>query len=169
MRLLSKKEQPYEIPSAGKYRNGKRRLEPDIVFERNGGLYVFDVKYKFFNYKFGVNREDLFQLHTYIGQYGNGGSIKGCGFFYPISEDGWANLNLDNTQGLISDVIRQQGQDIPFHVLFLKIPDNRSPDFNRLMSEQCRMFIDTIQAKILIEEKICFKKDYMFRTRLSNF
>jgi hypothetical protein len=31
---------------------------------------------------------------------------------------------------------------------------NTSLDFNRLMSEQCRMFIDTIQSKILIKEKI---------------
>lgn len=118
------------------------------------GLYVFDVKYKAFDPQFGVKREDLFQLHTYIGQYGNGTSIKGCGFVYPISEERWASLNLDKTQGLISDVIRQQGQDIPFHVLFLKIPDNTSLDFNRLMSEQCRMFIDTIHSKILIKEKI---------------
>jgi hypothetical protein len=55
---------------------------------------------------------------------------------------------------LSKQVISQQGQDIPFHVLFLKIPDNTSLDFNRLMSEPCRMFIDTIQSKILIKEKI---------------
>ena len=102
----------------------------------------------------GVKCEDLFQLHTYIGQYGNGTSIKECGFVYPISEERWVAPNLDKTQGLISDVIRQQGQDIPFHVIFLKIPDNTSLDFNRLMSEQCRVFIDTIHSKILIKEKI---------------
>jgi hypothetical protein len=93
-------------------------------------------------------------MHTYIGQYGNEVSINGCGFVYPISEERWVALNLYKTQGLISDVVRQQKQDIPFHVLFLKIPNNTSLDFNRLMSEQCRMFIDTIQSKILIKEKI---------------
>lgn len=65
----------------------------------------------------------------------------------------WASLNPDKTQGLISDVIRQQKQDIPFHVFFLKISDNTSLDFNRRMSEQCRIFIDTIRS-ILIKEKI---------------
>lgn len=153
VRLLSKFEQRYEIP-AGALGSYMRKLEPDLVFESDGGLYVFDVKYKAFDPHFGVKREDLFQLHTYVGQYGNGASIKGCGFVYPISEERWAALNLDKSQGLISDVIRQQGQDIPFHVLFLKVPDNTSLDFNRLMSEQCRMFIDTIQSKILIREKV---------------
>ncbi|MBT6477843.1 MAG: restriction endonuclease [Gammaproteobacteria bacterium] len=153
VRLLSKFEQRYEIP-AGALGSYMRKLEPDLVFESDGGLYVFDVKYKAFDPQFGVKREDLFQLHTYIGQYGNGALINGCGFVYPISEDRWSALNLDKSRGLISDVIRQQGQDIPFHVLFLKIPDNTSLDFNRLMSEQCRMFMDTIQSKILTKEKV---------------
>lgn len=148
-RLKSKSEQHYEIP-AGALRSYKRKLKPDLVFESDDGLYVFDVKYKTFDQEFGVKREDLFQLHTYIGQYANGASIKGCGFFYPISGERWDALNLGKTQGLISDVIRQQGQDIPFHVLFLKIPDNTSSNFNRCMSEQCRMFVGTIQSKILI-------------------
>ncbi len=151
--LLSKFEQRHEIP-AGALRNYKRKLEPDLVFEGNSGLYVFDVKYKAFDPIFGVKREDLFQLHTYIGQYGNGPSIKGGGFIYPISDDKWNSLNLDKSQGLISDVIWQQGQEIPFHVLFLKIPDNTSPNFNSLMSKQCRMFMDTIQSKILTMEKV---------------
>jgi 5-methylcytosine-specific restriction enzyme subunit McrC len=153
VRLLSKFEQRYEIP-AGALGNYMRKLEPDLVFESDGGLYVFDVKYKAFDPRFGVKREDLFQLHTYIGQYANGALIKGCGFIYPISEERWSSLNLDRSKGLISDVIRQQGNDIPFHVLFLKIPDNASPDFNRLMNEQCRNFMATIQSKILTKERV---------------
>lgn len=151
--LLSKIAERYEIP-AGALGSYMRKLEPDLVFESDGGLYIFDVKYKALDPKFGVNREDLFQLHTYIGQYGNGASIKGCGFVYPISEDGWSALNLDKSQGLISDIIRQQGQEIPFHVLLLKVPDNTSLDFNRLMNEQCRVFMETVHLKILAQEKV---------------
>ena len=151
VRLLRKEDKSYKIPTGIKM----RKLKPDLVFESDGGLYVFDVKYKYFDKEDGVKREDLFQLHTYIGQYGNGASIKGCGFVYPISEKRWTELHLDERQGLISDVIRQQEQDIPFHVLFLKIPDNNtSLDFNRLMSEQCCMFMATIRSKILFQEKI---------------
>lgn len=148
IRLLSKFEQRYDVP-AGAVGGYRRKLEPDIVFERDGSLYVFDVKYRAFDSRFGVKREDLFQLHTYIGQYGNCASIKGCGFIYPISEERWFALNLDKTQGLITDVLHQQGIDVPFHVLFLKIPDNTSVDFNRLMREQCRIFMDTIHSKIM--------------------
>ena len=147
--LRSKFEQRHEIP-AGSLGSYMRKLEPDLVFDSNGGLYVFDVKYKAYDSQFGVNREDLFQLHTYIGQCGNDASIRGCGFIYPISEDMWTALNLDKSHGLISDVIRQQGQEIPFHVLFLKIPNNATSDFNRLMNEQCRTFVDTIQSIILV-------------------
>lgn len=88
LRLLSKFEQRYEIPTGaiGSYR---RKLEPDLVLENNGDLYVFDVKYKSFDSRYGVKREDLFQLHTYIGQYDNTAAIKGCGFICPISEAKW--------------------------------------------------------------------------------
>jgi len=57
----------------------QRKLRPDLLFEDDNGFYVFDVKYKSFDKRYGVKREDLFQLHTYIGQYGNSHSIKGCG------------------------------------------------------------------------------------------
>lgn len=148
LRLLGKREQRYEIP-AGALNSYMRKLEPDLVFESDEGLYVFDMKYKSFEPQFGVKREDLFQLHTYIGQCGNRASIKGCGFIYPISEKKWAEHNLDKTQGLISDEIRQQGKTIPFHVLFLKIPSNTSDDFKGLMEKQCRMFTHTIRSEIL--------------------
>lgn len=158
IRLLNKFDQRYEIPTGAALGNYKRKLEPDLVFESDGGLCVFDVKYKNFDPKHGVNREDLFQLHTYIGQYGNKHSIKGCGFIYPMPEKKWNDLNLDKTQGLITNELRQQGQSIPFHILFLKIPENLkssdNKDFYRSMSEQCHSFIETIRSKILIKEKV---------------
>jgi len=144
-RLRSKSGQHYKKIPTG-IRSYKRQLKPDLVLENDDGLYVFDVKYKTFDQTYGVKREDLFQLHTYIGQYGNEAPIKGCGFIYPISERKWTE-DLEKTQGrLISDDdIHQQGREIPFHVLFLKIPDNTSTDFNRLMSKQCQRFIELMR------------------------
>ncbi len=144
-RLRSKFEQHHKIPTG--ISSYKRQLKPDLVLENDGGIYVFDVKYKTFDQKYGVKREDLFQLHTYIGQYGNEAKIKGCGFIYPLSERKWTE-DLKRTQGLISDDdgIHQQGRDIPFHVLFLKIPDNTSTDFNTLMSKQCQSFIKSMRG-----------------------
>ena len=147
--LLSKFEERYEIPTGALGWHKQRKLEPDLVFENDGGLYVFDVKYKAFDVTHGVNREDLFQLHTYIGQYGSGGLVKGCGFIYPVSEGKWFSFGLEKTSGVITDVIRQHGKEIPFHVLFLKVPDNAAQGFNSLMNQQCGSFLETLNRIVL--------------------
>lgn len=152
VRLLGKFERKYQIPTAAS--GYKRKLEPDLIIDMDDGICVFDVKYKIFDKKYGVGREDLFQLHTYIGQYGNDAQIRGCGFIFPISEDRWKGLDLDKSQGLISDEILQHGKKIPFYVLFLKVPVNTDPDFVRVMNEQCRMFVNAIRSKVLNEPPI---------------
>lgn len=147
--LMSKSERSNQIPT-GAFGGYIRKLEPDLVFESQGGLYIFDVKYKSFDSKFGVKREDLFQLHTYIGQYSNRAVVKGCGFIYPISESRWNYLKLGKSDGLVSDIVQQHGNEIPFHILFLKIPDTSSPQFAQLMREQCNLFCEVFRAKIFI-------------------
>ena len=139
IQLLSKSEKRPEIPT-GSFGEYTRKLEPDIVFESNGGFYVFDVKYKTYDHRYGVKREDLFQLHTYIGQYGNEVPIKGCGFIYPMPYD-----RLGESSGLISDVLYQQGNKIPFYVIFLPIPDDNHSQFNNDMKKQCDMFLKNFQ------------------------
>ena len=147
--LHSKYEHSYKIPS-GTFNNYKRKLEPDIVFEYEERLYLFDVKYKSYDFKYGVKREDLFQLHTYIGQYGNDAELCGCGFIYPISEQKWNENNLDKSQGLISDVIIQQGRKISFSVVFLKIPQNsKDVNFNELMHKECQSFLENLRKNVL--------------------
>ncbi len=137
--LLSKSERIPEIPT-GSFGGYTRKLEPDIVFESNGGFYLFDVKYKTYDQRYGVKREDLFQLHTYIGQYGNYGLIKGCGFIYPMLDD-----QLGESGGLISDVLHQQNNKIPFYVVFLPIPNVSHDQFNNDMKKQCDMFLKNFQ------------------------
>lgn len=145
--LRSKFVQHHQI-SAGVTNGYMRKLEPDLVLESKEGVYIFDVKYKAFDSRFGVNREDIFQLHTYIGQYANEAKVKGCGFIYPISQNKWASLNLDSTNGLISSVIKQHGEDISFHVAFFKIPEDDS-NFNQLMREECLEFCKRVREKIM--------------------
>lgn len=150
----SKSKHLWKIPSGAIQGSYERKLEPDLVFESNDGIYVFDVKYKYFDQTYGVKREDLFQLHTYIGRYGHDATIKGCGFIYPISAERWETLGLDATAGLISDVISQQGREIPFHVLFLKVPkdsqeDSPGNDFKEKMSESCSTFVSTLKGRVM--------------------
>ncbi|MDE2738568.1 MAG: hypothetical protein OXH47_03500 [Paracoccaceae bacterium] len=142
--LLNKFELDYRIPAGGLGRN-MRKLEPDLVIESDGGFQVFDVKYKAFDQYYGVRREDLFQLHTYIGQIGNRGPINGCGFIYPISEAKWNSLDLEKSQGVISDNICQQGKLIPFHVLFLKIPNGEHENFTYKMKHSCQQLIGVMK------------------------
>ena len=145
--LRSKYAQNYKI-SAGVNTGYMRKIEPDIVLESAEGLYIFNVKYKTFDSRFGVGREDIFQLHTYIGQYANEAQIKGCGFIYPISEKRWISLNLDSTSGVISSVIKQHGIDIPFHVVFFKITE-ANVDFNQSMRGESLDFCKRIKEKII--------------------
>ena len=130
--------------STGSQDGYKRELQPDIVIEHNGGSYVFDVKYKSFDKKYGVKREDLFQLHTYIGQLSNDSKVKGCGFIYPLSEKRWDSLDMDKSSGLITEVIQQNGQAIPFYILFIKIPETekKSETFISKMNESCTSFLN---------------------------
>ena len=138
---MSKTEKRREIPAGRAY---PRKLEPDIVIKSNDGYYIFDVKYKTYNHQEGVKREDLFQLHTYIGQYANDGAIKGCGFIYPVPED-----KLDETDGLIDESFNQHKDQIPFYVVFLRIPNNRQKEFNNKMKVQCDAFLNLFRKKII--------------------
>jgi len=73
-----------------------RKLKPDIVLEKDNKISVFDVKYKRMNYtekskdSMGdVNRNDFFQIHTYMAYYQGmeDKELVGGGLFYPIEGD----------------------------------------------------------------------------------
>ena len=125
----------------------RRKLEPDIFFNHNGKNFLFDVKYKSFDFLKGVSREDLFQLHTYVGQYGNNNKIKACGFIYPLSESSF-NSKLKNNC-YIRDSVIIMNEEIEFYILFIQIPEDHSDNYNTQFSKKIEDFISTI--KLLIE------------------
>ena len=128
MAIREKSSPALTIP-AGRRGDWHYKLIPDLVLELDEISHVFDVKYKSFDFEFGVKREDLFQMHTYVGQLSNKHPVGGCGFIYPIRESRWDANGLDATNGIISDTITQGGRKIPFHVVFLKIPEQKDiPD-----------------------------------------
>ena len=86
----------------------------------NFPVFVYDVKYKYFNSIYGVKREDLFQLHTYVAYLSNFYTIKSCGFIYP-QEEGRCN-DTEN-------VIKIHEIDIPFFIRFFNIPENKDFQF----------------------------------------
>ncbi|MBO3096827.1 5-methylcytosine restriction system specificity protein McrC [Gelidibacter pelagius] len=120
----------------------KRKLEPDIIIDSDKGRFVFDVKYKSFDFRYGANREDLFQLHTYVGQFGNKQKIGGCGFIYPILED-----RLKTADSVITEYMSVMGKEIPFYVIFLVIPPSEK-DYSILFKRSSSSFIDQM-SKII--------------------
>ena len=139
------------IPTAPLAGDFTRKLIPDLVFDLPGGIGVFDVKYKFYDKNYGVSREDLFQLHTYIGQYGNDESIRICGFVYPIKESRWRTFRpSENIEDVfVCQNIKQQDRDIPFAVGFIVVPDDVSTitwsDFNAKMFKWTSLFVGQMQ------------------------
>lgn len=144
--VQSKKSERLEISTG--HKDFKRKLEPDIVFEQKGGVYVFDVKYKYFDFiKYGSKREDLFQLHTYIGQYGNRNKIKGCGFIYPLTEDRWQHEGNGSPQAIIRKHVQIMGKNIPFYIFFILIPKGTDKKiFHENFSKNSTSFLNLMKS-----------------------
>ncbi len=141
VRIRGKSNQAWAVPTGRK----QRSLVPDLVFEIGGAAYVFDVKYKAFDFREGVKREDVFQLHTYVGQLANEGPVAGCGFIYPIRESRWDANGLESLGGILMDSFNQGGWTIPFFVSFLKVPDRDDSigqsQFHSSLKFNCASFV----------------------------
>lgn len=135
--LNSKFENCLEIPSG--IEKQKRKLEPDIVFHNEDKTFLFDVKYKSFDFRHGVKREDLFQLHTYIGQYGNQHDLKACGFIYPLMADKWDEKFSDDKK-YFKNSINMFGVNVNFYIVFLKIPPMDSQSYYTEFEKNATLF-----------------------------
>lgn len=95
----------------------ERRMLPDIVMKKDNKVMVFDAKYKrmtFKNrYQYGgdLDRNDFFQINTYMSYYQNNGyELIAGGLLYPM-EDNYVKANCysnswfggDNTTNFIVD------------------------------------------------------------------
>jgi 5-methylcytosine-specific restriction enzyme subunit McrC len=79
-----------------------RKMIPDLVFQRNNDVIVFDAKYKRMMLdNFDVDRSDFFQIHTYIHYFENIGNVVLGGLLYPFS----APVTIENKNKLKSDTI----------------------------------------------------------------
>lgn len=59
---------------------------PDIIMEQDNKIVILDAKFKRMNFENGdVDRNDLFQLHSYAGYYRElGKEVVLCGLIYPL-------------------------------------------------------------------------------------
>lgn len=130
--IHSKNENLYKIPTGTTY---KRNLFPDLIVTFENKTFLLDVKYKSFDKQYGVKREDLFQLYTYLGQIGNHLEVDIIGFIYPTN---------DNTrQTIIKESVTVLGKEINFIVAFLYVPTscaNFNLDFNESITTFMKEF-----------------------------
>ena len=133
--LTSKFANNLTIPT-GTY---SRKLQPDMVIESHSGVFVFDVKYKSFDSIYGVKREDLFQLHTYLGQYGNQISLKGGGFIYP-QHGGFNEFSEEE--------ITVMGKSLKFLICKLAIPQGNDETFFKEFNQNCISFFKQLKQKL---------------------
>lgn len=137
--LLPKSDGDHKIPTGSL--GYRRDLQPDILFDHDDQRYVFDVKYKSFDKVWGAKREDLFQLHTYLGQFSNDKiPVRACGLIYPMREDRWQKFAEAGHKGWVHSKMQQQGHEVDFFTIFLRIPD-KGQDFALRMQESCKEFI----------------------------
>lgn len=77
----------YEVYSQKFY---GRKIIPDIVMKKDNDFCVFDAKYKNMQFRQGFtdfDRDDFFQIHTYISYLQTIGNVVLGGLIYPIAEN----------------------------------------------------------------------------------
>ena len=153
IKLLRKFGNELTIPTFGIKQ--ERKLEPDLVFQIGEATYVFDVKYKRYDSVYGVKREDLFQMHTYVGQYANQyNDIKACGFIYPMKEIRYNELvkscsSLFSDNHTIKGTIMVSQRKIDFFVVFLLIPEDDNT-FTENFHKCCETFRNDMKNNLNI-------------------
>lgn len=106
--------------SRGLGKDNDYHLYPDIIIDKGDNkIEVYDVKYKHFNFKYGVKREDLFQLHTYVSYLSKDYNVVKCGIIYPQSKKDICVVPINNHIWLNKN-------QIPFNILFFNIPENNN-------------------------------------------
>lgn len=109
---LLRKEFPdwsVESPKIELYKNMfyARKIIPDIVMTKDNHVMVFDTKYKRMRMKGkdqngagDVDRNDFFQINTYMGYYQNQGlHVKAGGLLYPMEKFEQSQCNSENWFG----------------------------------------------------------------------
>ncbi|HMX00840.1 MAG TPA: hypothetical protein PKL56_15840 [Cyclobacteriaceae bacterium] len=99
----------------------KRELRPDLVFQKDNDIAIWDAKYKrMMGRYYDVDRSDFFQIHTYIQNYLNHRCVKAGGLLYPIS-----NIKTDVEKFKSPFLINEQGVRLNFIIDGIELAENR--------------------------------------------
>lgn len=110
--LRQKNYKEFTVPN-GIYENN---IYPDIIIHNSEKkISIYDVKYKHFNNKDGVSREDKYQLISYISCYMNKYEVIECGFIHPCSE-----LEIAEKKNKLQ-MLKINNKEIPFYIRFYPV------------------------------------------------
>lgn len=114
----------------------KRKLIPDIILERNDKILVFDAKYKRMNYSnLDVDRDDVFQIHTYSYYFDKLHKEIHSGLIYPLEHR--------NEKELEKHTILTKANNKSY--FFIEGLEVKNPD---LFEQNIECFINAIKLKL---------------------
>jgi len=126
----------------------KRKMIPDIVFQKNDTVLVWDAKYKRMHYDYyDYDRSDFFQIHTYINYYQKNFSVIAGGLLYPLSK-AYSNEveNLNTSSSLF-------GEDKDTVQYFVDGIDLTNMELDNVIKEEYN-FLNRVQKRISNKEQI---------------
>jgi hypothetical protein len=110
-KLFEKNKKEFTLPN-GVYENN---IYPDIIIDHGDGkISIFDVKYKHFNRIHGVDREDRFQLTSYVSTHLSKYDVIECGFIYPSTDK----------QKLGTQILKVCKEEIVFNIYLYPITED---------------------------------------------
>lgn len=111
--LFPKNKKEFSIPN-GIYEN---YIYPDVIIDYgNNEIGVYDVKYKHYDFKNGVKREDRFQIITYVATHLKRYKVIDCGIIYPLIDS-----DFENSKSLKQQTLCIDKKEIPFNIKFYKV------------------------------------------------
>lgn len=132
--LFPKNKIEFYLPN-GIYEN---KIFPDVIIDfGNNKIGVYDVKYKHFNGIDGVNREDRFQITSYVATHLAEYEVIECGIIYPLEEK-----CFDKKTKIKNQIMKVGKEKIPFYVRFydvyedIKKQNSSDDEFIKLFEKQ---------------------------------
>jgi 5-methylcytosine-specific restriction endonuclease McrBC regulatory subunit McrC len=110
----------------------KRELIPDLVFQKEDMISVWDAKYKrMLGRPIDIDRSDFFQIHTYIQNYINNYKVKAGGLLFPISAN-QVNFKKYGTPYLLNE----EGQKLNFCIDGIELKEESDSNNQELKQEE---------------------------------
>lgn len=124
----------------------RRKMIPDIVFQKKNEVLVWDAKYKRMQFDyFDYDRSDFFQIHTYINYYQKKFSVMAGGLLYPLTKAYSSEVEKLNTS---TSLFGEHKDSIQYFVDGIDLSEINTES---IIKEE-KNFLNRIQERVSIKE-----------------